>query len=90
MSVVAAESTRLLNQLAVFAAGDDAARADVQGEVVLLIGSFKLQLEQLEAAEPVPARMEEAHASMKTAIGRYREAAVLVPPHYSSAAGLTV
>ncbi len=81
VSLAAVESTRFLNQLAVFAAGSDGARADLHDDVRLLIDSFGLQLEQLEAAEPVPGRMEPAHASMKTAIGRYRAAAeLLLPP----------
>ncbi len=81
VAFAAADSTRLLNQLAVFVAGNDSARSDLQGDVRLLIDSFGLQLEQLEIAEPVPARMEEAHTSMKTAIRRYREAAeLLLPP----------
>ena len=81
VSLAAVESTRLLNRLAVFVAGDDGARADLRDDVRLLIDSFELQLEQLGAAEPVPAHMEAAHASMKTAISRYRTAAeLLLPP----------
>lgn len=83
VNIVTRDATVLLNQTALFIVSNDDARPQLEEDVRLLLGSFQLQREILQQAEPVPAAMQEAHELLAAAMERYVEATALLLPQSS-------
>lgn len=78
VNMVTLDASMLLNQLAGTAAASDQGHAIIDADARILLGSFELQLDKLESAEPVTPELGAAHESLKAALDRYVEAASLL------------
>lgn len=75
-----AEVAGELEALAALMAGSDRPRSTFEADARLLIDGVRAQIDRLQSVQFIPTRAEAAHGSMKLALERYVEAAMLLLP----------
>ncbi len=80
MSLDLTEITRVLVQVSLFVASNPDAATEIEDDIRLLRRSYQQQLDGVQALEPVPPSVEEAHRLLEDAIERYIEATSLLLP----------